>query len=234
MEFASIIKAVRLCFDEEADNDASFPNATAGDATKMDNIIKAKIGDAMRWLCMYAPTELLSGKDGSVDTNYIEDKSILVSYEIKNTSGSVIGVRFPVDGDFMRLVRVRGNDWHRAVMDPISEDSEEYYQLYDENGAMATYDRPQVALIMSKTKMIEAFPKSTTLQYSYVKDPLANGENYSGETAPNIPTKAQGAFIYYIAYLVLSAYGDARSNRMLEIAMMNLGRKTNTQDDEKR
>ena len=227
MDIQSIVNGVRLCIDEEADNVSSLAGADGDDITKMNNIIKSKIGDALHWVCLHAPVDMLTGKDGpSTDTSLVAD---VTAEESSITSipatGDAIGASVALASDFLRLIRVRGNDWHRAIMTPISEDSEEYLQLYDANGAAATADRPQAALILSASKKLEVYPKPTTIKYTYVKDPLAGGTDYSasGASAPQLPTKLHGSMLYYIAYLTLSAYGDARSTRMLEIAMQNLG-----------
>ena len=224
MNIVDIVSRVRKAIDEEAVNNADFTNASAGDSTKMDNIIKASIGTALHWVCLHAPAEMLSGNDGTSTTTLIADVTPTVTPI--PASGTSIGGYFAVETDFLRLIRVRGDNWHRAVMTPLSEDSDEYLQLYDTNGAAATADRPQAALILSATKKIEVYPKPTTVTYTYVKDPLSGNSDYSdGTTAPSVPNKAHGAFIYYIAFLVLSAYGDSRAARMLEIATMNIGQK---------
>lgn len=230
MDISNIVSRVRWAIDEEALTNESFLNASSGDSTKMDNIIKASIGTALHWVCLHAPAEMLTGNDGTTapteQQKLIVDKTPTVA-QIPPT-GTAIGGSFSLENDFLRLVRVRGDNWHRAVMTPISEDSEEYLQLRDENGAMATYDRPQAAIILRATKSIEVYPKPTTVNYTYVRDPLAGGAiDYTSETAtdPFVPAKAQAALIYYIAFLVLSAYGDPRAARMLEIAMMNIGQK---------
>lgn len=230
MSIDSIVDAVRYCIDEEASNDTSFANASNGDNTKMNNIIKSKIGDAFHWLCLHAPAEVLTGNDGVSTTSIVADVTVASSGITSiPATGTAIGGYFAVATDFLRLVRVRGEGWHRAVMNPLSEDSEEYLQLYDSNGAEATVERPQAALILSATKKIEVYPKPTSVTYTYIKDPLAGGTNYS-TTNPLIPSKAQGAFVYYLAFLTLSAYGDSRAPRMLEIAQMNLeGSKVKTE-----
>lgn len=229
MNIDDIVSRVRKAIDEEAVNNAGFTNASAGDSTKMDNIIKASIGTALHWVCLHAPAEMLTGGDGDEATDIIVDvpnEGITPTTEDIPDSGTPIGQRITLEDDFLRLIRVRGSNWHRAIMTPISEDSDEYLQLWDENGAAATTDRPQAALILSATKTLEIYPKPTSFVYTYVKDPLADGTDYSeGTEEPSVPTKAHGAFIYYIAFLVLSAYGDPRAARMLEIAMMNIGQK---------
>ena len=39
-----------------------------------------------------------------------------------------------------------------------------------------------------------------------------------------IPPRVKTAFIYYLAFLVLSAYEDSRAKNMFEIAKMNIGK----------
>lgn len=238
MNIDDIVSRVRKAIDEEAVNNAGFTNASAGDSAKMDNIIKASIGTALHWVCLHAPVEMLTGNDST--TAPTEQQKLIVDKELTEGTGTghytnitigtpptTIGCTFGVENDFLRLIRVRGDSWYRAVMSPFSEDSDEYLQLRDENGAMATNDRPQAALILSATKQIEAYPAPTTkIVYTYVRDPMAGSTDYSdGTSVPFVPNKAHGAFIYYIAFLVLSAYGDPRAARMLEIAMMNIGQK---------
>ena len=128
--------------------------------------------------------------------------------------------------DFIRLVRVRASGWHRAVREPLAEDSDEYLQLYDSNGAKATEDRPQAAYIEKATKQIEVWPKgSDNANYTYIAQPDIKDDDVSeDDDVVALPPRAKTAFIYYLAFLVLSAYEDSRAARMLEIAQMNTGR----------
>lgn len=228
MTAAEIVSAVRLCFDEEATNDSNLANAANNDDTRMDNIIKSKIGDALTWVCLYSPAELLSGYDGSTGVNFIADMSPSSDVADIVANGDTIGGRCVLATDFLRLIRVRGAGWHRAVITPLSEDSEEYLQLYDANGAKATVERPQAAIVLAAQKKLEVYPK-VSFTYTYVKDPIASGANFVSNGA-NIPGRAKGAFIYYLAFLTLSAYGDPRAPRMLEIAKMNVSRADSEQN----
>lgn len=214
MSISDIITAVRYCIDEQVLDNSDFHNASANDNTYMDNIIKSKIGDALRWVCLYAPADLLSGNDGSTATGILQDGT--------QSASSGICTTINVPADFIKIVRVRGAAWHRAVMSLISEDSEEYLQLRDANGAAATADRPQAALIESAQRKIECYPVDT-ISYTYVKDPTV-GVTYGDSSTPLIPDKVKTAFIYYLTFLLLSAYGDERAPRMLDIAKMNIGR----------
>ena len=249
MTVEQIIEAVRFCIDEEDSNPSSLANVTVlgSDNVLMDNIIKSKIGDALRWICLYAPADMLGGTDepdtteqGQTvhhPTGIITDVPSVTPTAIAYGSGSTNGGRIDMPSDFIRLVRVRTQDWHRAVAKPIAEDSEEYLQLYDENGATATMDRPVAAIIEGETRKLEVWPAkagSTMLTFSYsyvaaigdnsfdVTVTPSGGEQYT-ETHYPLPPKARTAFIYYLAFLLLCAYGDGRADRMLAIAKMNLG-----------
>ena len=128
---------------------------------------------------------------------------------------------------FVKLARVRVAGWHRAVKELLTEDSDEYLQLYDTNGATATADRPQAVLIEKATREIEVWPIGPTAEYTYVAN--INPEEHAIKdvithaiTAYPLPPRVKTSFIYYLAFLLLSAYGDSRSERMLEIATQNL------------
>ena len=247
MTVGDIIKSVRYCIDEEDSNPSSLANSgvLGSDNVLMDNIIKDKIGDALRWICLYAPADMLGGTD-EVDrtdpehpvyhqTGIISDVQNATVNAIQNSLGGAI----QLESDFIRLVRVRGVLWHRAITKPIAEDSEEYLQLYDTNGATATMDRPVAALIEGETRKLEVWP----IRISASESPIAFSYSYIAATGDNsfdviidegeptehtethypLPPKAATAFLYYIAFLLLSAYGDPRAERMLAIAKMNLG-----------
>lgn len=238
MELQEIYKQVRWCYDEEALDETDFSPAQGNDngnndCTLMNNIIKAKIADALRWICLYAPVEMLGGSDeqnnpGATD----EQKQTGILVDKEETPTAITGYdggRIQLETDFIKLARVRAAGWHRAVSVPINEYSDEYLQLYDANGATATLDRPQAAIIDKAQKVLEVWPKgSGTTEYTYVAatDEPNNFDVGSGadqKTYYPLPPRARSSFIYYIAFLVLSAYEDTRAERMLEIAKMNLG-----------
>jgi len=226
MTVGEIIKAVRFCYDEEALDNANFNNASAQDNTYMDNIIKSKIGDAVRWICLYSPAELLGGSD---ETSPAIPTGILVDVDSPTITAAYDGKagKITLAGDFIKLARVRVADWHRAVKEPWAEDSEEYLQLLDSNGATATYDRPQAAIIDKATKELEVWPWSTgkSVSLTYVADVNTSISSSSAATDKvALPPRVKTAFIYYLAFLVLSAYEDSRAARMLEIAKMNIGK----------
>lgn len=221
MTVEEIIKAVRWCFDEEQMDSADFRNASSNDNTRMDNIIKSKIGDAVRWICLYCPAELLGGSDTSnVATGIMADIS-LTPVAISGTNGGTVAM----PADFIKLVRVRVKGWHRAINTPVAEDSDEYLQFRDEFGAKAVADRPMAAMIEKANKAVEVWPTGEVAEVTYIAEPSVNvSSSSSGSTNVALPPRSKTAFIYYLAYLTLSAYDDSRAKNMLEIAKMNTGR----------
>lgn len=221
MTVKEIIEAVRYCYDEQAFDGADFNNASANDNIYMDNIIKAKIGDAVRWICLYAPVELLGDSDTEDNpTGILVDKEG-VPTDIDGTDGGFI----TMPEDFIKLARVRVKGWHRAVKTPLEEDSDEYLQLYDDNGAKATADRPQAALIEKSQRVIEVWPTGEKVEYTYVAETKVDvSQSATEDTKVPLPPRVKTAFIYYLSFLTLSAYEDSRAVRMLEIAKMNIGK----------
>lgn len=246
MTVNDIIKAVRWCIDEEALNVAGiadvsafdFDGGTHTDEGLMNNIIKDKIGDALRWICLYAPADLLGGTDEYITPNPGATPTpvltgILVDMPQSGTLvptpiGATGAGKLIMPADFVKLARVRVSGWHRAVKSLLTEDSDEYLQLYDVNGATATADRPQAVLIEKSTREIEVWPTGTSAEYTYVANintEEAIKERTEGTTTVYyvaLPPRVKTSFIYYLAFLLLSAYGDPRSEKMLQIAMQNL------------
>lgn len=246
MTVANIIKAVRWCIDEEAVNAASLDGASAydfdggthTDIGLMNNIIRNKIPDALRWVCLYAPANMLGGTDETGQAT-----GILVDAELSDQVTTDNGVelinatycmKLKMPSNFIKLVRVRVEGWHKAIKETISEDSEEYLQLFDENGATATEDRPVAVLVEKEQSVIELWPDITAGTF-YVEVTFATAkvdnviytDNNTEKVA--VPPQVKTAFIYYLAFLLLSAYDDSRSVRMMEIARMNLGLTTDKQ-----
>lgn len=241
MQVGEIIKAVRWCIDEESVNMAGFAAASAfnfdGNVTDtglMDRIIVSKIADSLRWVCLYAPSELLTGSDTeSQSTGLIYEGEVNASRPVTDASAGVVNGapvssnRFVLPSNFIKLIRVRGSSWHRSVSGRslIMEDSEEYLKLHDSTSAFATEDRPQAAIIEKARKELECWPAASSFEFTCIVSPAAiniSQESLTYNVA--IPPLAKTSFIYYLAFLLLSAYNDPRAVRMLEIAKMNLGK----------
>lgn len=230
MTVGNIIKAVRWCIDEEAVNAANLADASAYDIDAgvhtdiglMNNIIRNKIGDALRWVCLYAPADQLSGSGSSgggspTAIDIIQEETLPATNNVLTPTETLI-----------RVVRVKGTDWHRAILGDslIKEDSDEYLQLRDENGAAATADRPQAVLVNTKQKKVEVWPGNGQFVLTYIKALSASdlSDLNNDQTEVGIPTNVETNFIYYLAYLLCTAYGDTRAKSMFDNATLNLGR----------
>ena len=227
MEVSEIIKQVRWCIDEEAVNIGGIQDINNdvldNDDAYMDNIIMAKIFDALRWCMQFAPNDLLNS-DGTPGVS--ADKKFVRTTTTTVVSGTPCVITLP-EG-FQRLVRVRLSDWKKAVCVPIEEDSDKYLELSDAT-AQATNDRPVAALIRTDPMKLELWPggeADAQVSYSYVCVPSYGSSSLTDSTDIYIPEKLKSAFLYYIAFLLLSAYGDGRASVMLSIAKMNLGQTT--------
>ena len=200
MNVSEIINRVRWAVDEEkgyADYETDY----------MDNIIKASIHDALVWVNTYADSSLLVGT--SADSGYVKHETLKVVQD---------GYLTPTQS-LLRIIRVRNTGWHKAVMTPVREDSEEYVMQADET-AKADASRPIVAIIESVPRKLQVFPGNVgdDVEVTYAYAP-------SVDDTSDIPitSGAQGAFIYYLAYLLMIAYNDARAGAMFSTAKMHAG-----------
>lgn len=230
MTVDDIIKAVRWCIDEEAVNMSGIANvsaydfdgATHTDLGLMNNIIRHKIPDALRWVCLYAPPEQLGGSSGGGSSS---DTIDIIEEE---TNLSALNNLLTPQKALVRVIRVKGTGWHRAILGDslIKEDSDEYMQVHDTNGAEATIDRPQAALVNTKEKAVEVYPGTGTFTLTYITTISASDISNldTDSTEVGIPAQVETSFIYYLTYLLLTAYGDARAKSMYDVAITNLGR----------
>lgn len=225
---ATIKQRVRFCLDEEAVNLAQIGVGNDDDAY-MDDIIADKIPDAVRWCALYAPDGLLrSEKETSGETSKgwsvaAEGAFVETATVTGTTSGGC--TTFTLPNDFGRLVRVRLTGWSKAVRTPIEEDSDEYLMV-NAATAKATADRPVAALIRTNPMKLECWPGvsggggSSSISICYV----SNGSDITTTgSSINIPGQLEPAFIYYLAFLVATAYRDSIASSLLQIAKMHLG-----------
>ena len=237
MLVSNIINSVRWCIDEEAVNSANLDGASVfdfdsqtTDSGLMNNIIKARIIDALRWISLYAPSDMLTGvsSDSSSSSESSDDSLDIIA---EDANATVTNNVITPEKTLVRVIRVKSTDWHRAILGEslIKEDSGEYLQLRDTNGAAATNDRPQAALINTKTRKVEVWPGTGTFTLTYISLPTLSVTEMTDSTPVGIPAALETSFIYYLAYLLLSAYGDGRAKNMLDIATLNLGKSEDKQ-----
>lgn len=124
--------------------------------------------------------------------------------------------------------RVRTKGWHKAVI-PVEDTDDAALEMFDES-AKGTVDRPQAAIMRVKPLKILIQPITikeddqtiNDVTVSYVGVPLSTTGSGASESV-DVPSNFQGAFIYYIAFLLLSAYDDSKANQMYSIALQQLG-----------
>lgn len=214
MKIEDIIKQVRWCIDEESNNTSAITDEK--DDTYMDNIIKSKINDALHWLAVTAASSLVLADSKKVDTT----TTSTVKVEEYDTEKGIGIITMPSDTEVINISRVRGKGWFKAVI-PVEDTDDEALMMFDES-AMGTADRPQAAIMRENPIKILLQPKPEEAVISFVGVPK-NVSISSSDTDVAIPDKLSNAFIYYLAFLLLSAYNDTKATQMYTIAMQQLG-----------
>lgn len=213
MSIEEIIKAVRWCIDEESNNTSEI--ADEKDDLYMDNIIKSKINDALHWIAITAASSPVLSDSKSIGST---SDTIQVSDFDSNHNIGVINM--PSNMEIITINRIRGASWYKAVA-PVEDTDEEALMMYDDT-AKGTIDRPQAAIMRENPIKILMQPKTSTAVITYVGVPKSVSTDVS-TTDVSIPDKIKNAFIYYIAFLLLSAYDDTKANQMYTIALQQLG-----------
>lgn len=212
MKVEDIIKQVRWCIDEESNNTSTITDEK--DDLYMDNIIKSKINDALHWIAITAASSSVFAE--SKKTSDTSSKISVKDYDAKN-----IGIiTMDANTEIIAISRVRGKEWFKAVI-PVEDTDNEACMMFDES-AMGTADRPQAVIMRDNPISILLQPKPTEAVVSFVGVP--KNVNVSSETTDvAITDKLKNAFIYYLAFLLLSAYNDNKATHMYTIALQQLG-----------
>lgn len=213
MSIEEIIKAVRWCIDEESNNTSEITDEK--DDLYMDNIIKSKINDALHWIAITAASSPVLSDSKSIGST---SDTIQVSDFDSNRNIGVITM--PSNMEIITINRIRGASWYKAVA-PVEDTDDEALMMYDDT-AKGTIDRPQAAIMRENPIKILMQPKTSTAVITYVGVPKSVSTDAS-TTDVYIPDKLKNAFIYYIAFLLLSAYDDTKANQMYTIALQQLG-----------
>ena len=213
MKVEDIIKAVRWCIDEESNNTSEITDEK--DDLYMDNIIKSKINDALHWIAITAASSPVLSDSKSIGST---SDTIQVSDFDSNHNIGVITM--PADMEIITINRIRGDSWYKAVT-PVEDTDDEALMMYDDT-ANGTIDRPQAAIMRENPIKILMQPKTSTAVITYVGVPKSVSTDASA-TDVSIPDKLKNAFIYYIAFLLLSAYDDTKASQMYTIALQQLG-----------
>ena len=214
MKVEDIIKAVRWCIDEESNNTSEITDEK--DDLYMDNIIKSKINDALHWVAITAASSPVLSDSKKVDAT---TTSTIKVESFDDTRG--IGViTMPSDTEVINISRVRGEGWFKAVT-PVEDTDDEALMMYDYT-AKGTADRPLATIMRENPICILLQPIPDKAVISFVGVPK-NVSITSDTTDVAIPDKLSNAFIYYLAFLLLSAYDDTKANQMYTIALQQLG-----------
>ncbi len=214
MKVEDIIKAVRWCIDEESNNTSEITDEK--DDLYMDNIIKSKINDALHWVAITAASSPVLSDSKKVDAT---TTSTIKVESFDDTRG--IGViTMPSDTEVINISRVRGEGWFKAVT-PVEDTDDEALMMYDDT-AKGTADRPLATIMRENPICILLQPIPDKAVISFVGVPK-NVSITSDTTDVAIPDKLSNAFIYYLAFLLLSAYDDTKANQMYTIALQQLG-----------
>lgn len=234
MKVEDIIKAVRWCIDEESNNTSEITDEK--DDLYMDNIIKSKINDALHWIAITAASssflsssekvvfkETASKKVASENTESgktdVTTSSTFKVESFDETRG-IGAITMPSDTDVINISRVRGEGWFKAVT-PVEDTDDEALMMYDDT-AKGTADRPLATIMRENPIRILLQPISDNAVISFVGVPK-NVSITSDANNVAIPDKLSNAFIYYLAFLLLSAYDDTKANQMYTIALQQLG-----------
>ena len=213
MKIEDIIKQVRWCIDEESNNTSAITDEK--DDLYMDNIIKSKINDALHWIAITAASSSVFA-----ESKKTSDTSLKIRVEDHDATKNIGIITMDANTEIIAISRVRGKEWFKAVI-PVEDTDNEAYMMFDES-AMGTADRPQAAIMRENPIKILLQPKPTEAVVSFVGVPK-NVDVSSETTDVAITDKLKNAFIYYLAFLLLSAYNDNKATHMYTIALQQLG-----------
>lgn len=215
MTVPEIIKAVRWCIDEESNNTSDIADVIdEKDDSYMDNIIRAKINDALHWLAITASSSSVLS-----DSKQLGTTTTTIAVSDYDTTRNIGVIQMDNNTEVINVARVRGEGWFKAVI-PVEDTSDEALMMFDST-SMGTIDRPQAAIMRESPIRILMQPKTDTVTISYVG--LPKNVETVGSADIAIPDKLKNAFIYYIAFLLLSAYDDSKASQMYTIALQQLG-----------
>lgn len=197
-------KAVRVAVDM---NHSSTPLLVDDDidTESFDEIIYAKLVDAVRVVEQEAPLHLLEQghQFGGDNVNWTE-----------NGKGWLV-----LPDDFMRLVVFKMSDWKLSVSDAISQDDPLYLRQFSRwKGISGNPEKPVVAIVnRAEGTVLEFFScnddTATIEQAVYVPYPKIDIDG-----GIDVSEKCYRAAIYRAASFALASIGDQLSTTMLELS----------------
>lgn len=219
MTISEIINKVKWCIDHETHEDAKL--ADNGEDSYMDNIIRAKINDARRWLAVATSQSVtLTTAPSSSPSSGVTPPTI-TPYE---SFADIATITIPSSLSTVPISRVRLSSWHKSAT-PIPDTSDDALLMFDET-AKGTADRPLATVMQGSPTRILVQPYTSTDTAEIVYIGISSDiDTSSDDSTVEVPTIHESAFIYYIAYLLLTAYQDPRAQAMFAIAVQLTGSK---------
>lgn len=198
-----ISKDVRIVLDQ---NQVNEPLVNIGDieTLALDDIIKAKVEEAVRRIHQEAPATLLDGAYNFGDSLYWGE-------------GGAGWVLLPED--FMRLVAFQMSDWRRPLFTAIPVESPKYaMQSSKFSGVRGTAQKPVCAIVpYAEGKALEFYSCTSegaqVKLATYLPNPMLR---VSGdEQYIEICEKCYKSVVYMIGALVATAYSEADKCKLL-------------------
>ena len=194
---------VRIAVDM---NRESTPLLLDGDTetTSFDDIIYAKLTDAVRMVEMEAPLHLL-------EQGHQFGENIVWGDEGK---GWLI-----LPDDFMRLVVFKMSDWHHSVSEAITQDDPKYSRQWSKwKGVCGNPEKPVVAIVnRAEGNVLEFFScnddTATVEQAVYIPLPRIDLDG-----GIDVSEKCYKAAVYRAGALALSSIGDQLATTMVELS----------------
>lgn len=203
VQATEMAKAVRVAIDMNKGDEPLFVEGDT-DTLTLDEIIMAKLTDAVRMVETEAPATMLESGHDFGDNIFIGEDG----------KGFVI-----LPGDFMRLIAFRMSDWKRTVFEAIS-DNDPLYPLQSSKwkGICGNPEKPVCAIVRrSEGKVLEFYSctdnTATVAQATYVPIPKIDMDG-----GIDVAEDCYRAAIYRAASLALASVGDQLSTTMLEIS----------------
>lgn len=196
-------KAVRVAIDMNK-NDSPLLAEEDNTTLELDDIIYAKLVDAVKLVEMEAPATMLESGHDFGENLFIDEDG----------KGFII-----LPDDFMRLVSFRMSDWKRTVYEAINEDDPKYrLQSSKWKGICGNTEKPVCAIVRrSEGKVLEFYSSTddtaTITQATYIPIPKIGMDG-----GIDIAADCYRAAVYRAAALVLASVGDQLSTTMLEIS----------------
>lgn len=196
-------KDVRVVVDMNR-NSAPLLDEEDIDTVSFDEIIRARLCDAVRMVEMEAPLNMLEqGHLFGESVTWLEDGK-----------GWTL-----LPSDFMRLVAFKMSDWRYPVSEAITQDDPKYSRQWSRwKGVCGNPERPVVALVnRAEGRVLEFFScrddTATVDQAVYVPIPQIDEDG-----GIDVSEKCYQAAVYRAAALALASVGDQLSTTMIELS----------------